>query len=401
MKRRWVYLGALYSLVTQSSNDANAHGRGGPAREDNPWGEKKNKSPEDDNDAAEDTGSENNQGSAQPKPHAASDGDGQASGSGGSGGGHASGGDIVTAIPHTGPFDGSGMYAPTAAAYGGSGGGSHGGPGYGGGGLGGRGGSTSGRQSPDETEGDGANGTSPGTSDDDDTSPAESGMADSDPADADAMTILLGGFATASGAGASTSGDVNIDIVDYGPVTIGYGYATYTSMGGDSADAMTFVDVAGADLVYTFDYNFGHDFGFGQSYEQSTTYVLAIDLEEDEFPVGFFDNHQGPGGEYKPFWDWLSKHEEEDVQIDGNFAEVELVGQVVGDGGEPPVVAASSVLSIDEVGSFLSAEAASEQGELSLSANAIGIDTLAIGEGSILEVEDQFSSISGVVIAGA
>jgi hypothetical protein len=208
--------------------------------------------------------------------------------------------------------------------------------------------------------------------------------------DDDAMLILLGGTAEGSGDGASSSGEVDLDVVDYGAITVGYGYAIYSATGGDSAHAFTFAEVEGADLVYTFgnDWNFG-----GQAY--SVTYVVAIDIEEDAFaqdPVWLAA--QAAGWDH-PFAGFFNDGEADDVSADGNIGLLSLVADVQ-DLGSPSTVVGGTT-GVAGVGSAAAGAAQSEQASLSLNAQGTGAETFASASGGLLEVEDQFSSVTGAV----
>jgi hypothetical protein len=243
-----------------------------------------------------------------------------------------------------------------------------------------------------------------GSESDEDTSPDDSsgtdgqdggglpGYVDSDAADADAMMLLLGGAATGSGNGANSSGEVELEIVDYGSLTIGYGYAKYTASGDDGATADTFASVEGADLVYMF--NFDVD-GLNSAY--SITYVLALDFENDADAQGWASVDptywltQGPSGQ------WLIGPEQ-NVSVDGNTGLVLMNSDVQDDNS---AVANASTYSVTDVGSGSSIAVQSEQGSLWLTGNMTGIDTFADATGSLVEIEDRFSSVSGTVLGVA
>jgi hypothetical protein len=220
--------------------------------------------------------------------------------------------------------------------------------------------------------------------------PDDTGIVTPPPEDADAMLILLGGTAEGSGDGASSSGEVDLDVVDYGAITVGWGYAIYSATGGDSAQAFTFAEVDGADLVYTF----GNDWSYGgQAY--SVTYVVAIDFEEDAFaqdPVWLAA--QAAGWDH-PFAVFFNDGEEDDVSADGNVGLLSLAADVQ---DFAPATVTGGTASVGGVGSAAAGTAQSEQASLSLTANGTGSETLASADGSLLEVEDQFSSVTGSVI---
>jgi hypothetical protein len=211
-----------------------------------------------------------------------------------------------------------------------------------------------------------------------------------DPADTDAMLILLGGMAEGSGDGAMTLGHVAFDVVDYGPYTIGYGYASYTASGEEGAVAHSFADVAGADLV--FKYELGDSEG---DTVYSTSYVFAIDFEGDlsqpaaQGEVNWLEL-LGQG----PFAQYMGGEEETPITIDGNHSSLEFASET-GDTVGPATEV--SALTFDNVGSVLNAFVAGNHSFLSIQAEAQGIDTMTTGTASVFEVEDQFSSISGAV----
>ncbi len=207
--------------------------------------------------------------------------------------------------------------------------------------------------------------------------------------DDDAMLIMLGGTATAIGDGAETSGSVDIEIIDYGAVTVAYGQAIYTAEGGHGADAQTFYEVEGADLVYahTIDADYGGS-------DTSVTYVVAIDFEEGDVPMSWPMLGQ-TADQTGPSW---AHNDETDVNIDGHIAVASLVGEIQAEGETSLIDVETNTL---KGGSFVAANGQSEQGELMLVADVIGQETYASATGLITEVDDQYASISGFVIAGA
>jgi hypothetical protein len=216
--------------------------------------------------------------------------------------------------------------------------------------------------------------------------PADTGYVEPDPADADAMMILLGGTAAGAGDGAKSSGEVTLEIVDYGLFTVGLGSAKYAASGDDGSAADTFAAVQGADVVYVLD--FGYDF-LNSSY--SATYVLALDFEEDQYAQMFGWNDWFVPG---PFAEWMT-NAEEDVSVNGNLTFLSLTTYVQDDA---VAVFGGSSTSLIDVGSSATAWIQSEQASLWLSASVTGIDTFASASGSLIEIDDHFSSVSGVVI---
>jgi hypothetical protein len=211
-----------------------------------------------------------------------------------------------------------------------------------------------------------------------------------DPADTDAMLILLGGMAEGSGDGAMSVGEVVFDVVDYGPFTVGYGYASYMASGEEGAVAHTFADAAGADLVFTYDFGGSH----GDT-AYSTTYVLAIDFEGDLSQGADQGNVDwlellGQG----PFAQNMGNEEDAHVSVDGNFSSLALTSET-GEGLGPTTEV--SALTFNNLGSVLNAWVMGNQSVFSIQAEAQGIDTSTTGTASVFEIEDQFSSVTGVV----
>lgn len=231
---------------------------------------------------------------------------------------------------------------------------------------------------------DGAGGGSNGPVNDpfDDT-----GYVEPDPADADAMMILLGGTATGSGDGAKSSGDVNLEIIDYGWYTVGHGYAKYSASGSDGATADTFASVEGADLAFVIAFDYGY---LNNAY--SVTYVYALDFEEDAFAQTFGWNDLLMQG---PFAQWLTGPEE-DVSIDGNIVSLSLSTHLQGD--DNVATFGGTTTTLTHIGSSAAAWIQSEQGSLSLNGSAAGIDTLIAAAGSLVEIDDQYSSVTGVIV---
>lgn len=205
--------------------------------------------------------------------------------------------------------------------------------------------------------------------------------------DTDAMLILLGGMAEAGGSNSTSSGEMVLDIVDYGAITIGYGYAKYAASGG-GAHADTFVDVTGADLVFTYD-----EENSGNGTASSSIYVIAIDFEEGM-------EEQAAAGDLNwmellaqgPFAQWAYNEDDDDTYVDGNFSMFTLLGQGAED--EAPTGLQFSTNSIEDAGSTVLALYDSERGDLSLHAEAQGYDTLTAADGYLI-IEDHFSSIGG------
>jgi hypothetical protein len=226
-----------------------------------------------------------------------------------------------------------------------------------------------------------------------DEQPNEGGDVISDPVDSDSMLILLGGMATGEGEGAASTGEVVFDIVDYGAFTIGYGYATYTAQGSESAEADTFYSVYGADLVFTY----RDDDESGNS-DSSSTYVLAIDFEEglsaEQHPGLSSLNWMELLGQ-GPFAQAQGGEEEEPISINGNLADVSFEARI--DDDEAPDAVQFSSLAFDNLGSSALVWLQSEQAAIYMNGEAQGIDTFVLSEGTLLEIEDQFSSVNGAM----
>lgn len=208
--------------------------------------------------------------------------------------------------------------------------------------------------------------------------------------DTDAMLILLGGMAEAGGSNSTAEGEVVLDIVDYGAITIGYGYAKYLASGG-GAHADTFVDVTGADLVFTYE---AEDSDHCSA--SSNVYVIALDFEEGM-------DEQAAAGDLNwmellaqgPFAQWAYQEDEGDPFLEGNFSMFKLLAQ--GSEDETPTGLEFATHSFEDAGSTALAVYDSERGDMSLHAEAQGYDTLTAAEGYLV-IEDHFSSVGGTLI---
>jgi hypothetical protein len=208
--------------------------------------------------------------------------------------------------------------------------------------------------------------------------------------DTDAMLILLGGMAEARGSNSTSSGEMVLDIVDYGPITIGYGYAKYMASGG-GAHADTFVDVTGADLVFTYR---ADDSDSDSAY--SSIYVIAIDLEEGmEEGAAAGDLNWMELLAQGPFAQLAYQEDDGDTFLEGNFSMFTLLGQGAED--EAPTGIQLATHSVEDVGSTVRAKYDSERGDLLLHAEAQGYDTLTAAEGYLV-IEDHFSSVGGTLM---
>jgi hypothetical protein len=230
----------------------------------------------------------------------------------------------------------------------------------------------------------------PGTPDPENPPPEETVDPGPDP-DADAMMILLGGTAEASGEGATSAGQTVLDIVDYGSVTIGYGRAIYTATGED-ADADTFLEVAGADVVYS--YEVDNEDGDTDS---SAVYVVAVDFEGDAEQHPELSNldwlalllSQGP------LTQWEGTEDNDEISVDGNVALFDVWAQ--GSDEQSPPSVQQVIHAIENAGSSALIVLEDEQATLTLLGESQGINTFVSAD-ALLQIDDQFSSVSGVLV---
>lgn len=222
----------------------------------------------------------------------------------------------------------------------------------------------------------------------------DSGYVEPNPQDADAMMILLGGLAEGVGEGAESSGEIVFDIVDYGALTIGYGYATYGAAGSEDAFAETFATVSGADMVFSY-----HDSDSHGPMAYSTTHVVAIDFEGQFEP----SNHNDLGEVFwhqlladGPFNQWDIQDEDDDVSVDGNTSMLSFSADMPGYGNLS--AAEFATLVFDNIGSSVSFSLSGDQSDLSMIGEAQGVETLTSAQGSVIEITDQFSSVSGLAV---
>jgi len=386
MKREWTYLAALLPYTTAISaltafgaasdewnSDAARHkSKASPDDEDSPEGQ-------------DGSGGQEGHGSSSAR----TPGEASASGDGGSpagGGGHGSS-DVGSSIAPAAQIA-EGMFAPTSAGpMGGHMMLTNGGGGGGGGGFGVMTTTKTVLLNNIPTSPETPGGVPP------DVPPDDGGIVTPDPADADAMMLLLGGVAEGTGEGAASSGDIVFDIVDYGSITFGYGYATFSSSGGEGSIADTFFAVQGADLVFS--YETGPSFG---ETAFSTTHVLAIDFEDDTM----FTEQQLAG------FDWMQLlaegpfgqnilGEEQDVSHDGNISLMNMFGEI-SNGGATPMMSGGIAFTWEDLGSAVSASINGHNTSLSVAGEAESIDSMASASGSLLEIEDHYSSVNGLAI---
>ena len=183
-----------------------------------------------------------------------------------------------------------------------------------------------------------------------------------------------------------------LDIVDYGDVTIGYGRAVYMATGSEEADADTFLEVAGADVVYS--YEVETDEGGTAS---SAIYVVAVDFEGDpeEHPELSNLDWLQLLLSHGPFEQWLENEDNDHIDIDGNTALFSASAEGP-DAGAPPS-AQHAVHSIENAGSSALIVLEGESAMLTLLGESQGVDTFVSADG-LLELDDQFSSVSGVLV---
>jgi hypothetical protein len=232
----------------------------------------------------------------------------------------------------------------------------------------------------------------PGAPDPENPPPEDTGTVEPQPdPDADAMMILLGGDAEASGEGATSAGQTVLDIVDYGSVTIGYGRAIYTATGED-ADADTFLEVAGADVVYS--YEVDNEDGDTDS---SAVYVVAVDFEGDAEQHPELSNLDWLQMllSHGPFEQWLENEDNDDISVDGNVALFDVSAQ--GSDEQSPPSVQQVINAIENAGSSALIVLEDEQATLTLLGESQGVNTFVSAD-ALLLIDDQFSSVSGVLV---
>jgi hypothetical protein len=250
--------------------------------------------------------------------------------------------------------------------------------------------------------------------------------------DVDSMLVMLGG--TAGGTdGTTTDGDIDLEILDYGQVTVAYGKATFTATSdwdgtGEPPEsyAETFLDVYDADLVFFYHVD-GYASSDGTQYtESSTLYVVAVDFEDDhplanEFDLsdnnayqfegdpglmlagydgtpegGYFSNSLLDGIPFSAFSQYYSDANG-DVHLDGSGADLNFLSSAL-DGSDDPFVLVGDVNTVEDVASSSDLIAQTEYGELSISVAGYGPDTYTSIDAQMLGVDDDFSGIAGLAI---
>ena len=160
-----------------------------------------------------------------------------------------------------------------------------------------------------------------------------------------------------------------LDIVDYGAITIAYGQAIYVATGSES-DADTYLEVAGADVVYS--YEVDNDDGVTDT---SAVYFIAIDFEGDPATHPALSNLDWlqmllSNG---PFTQWPGTVDNDDISVEGNVALLNVLAQ--GSAGQSPPSVQQSVNSIETTGSSALIALDGEGADLTLLGESQGVDT--------------------------
>lgn len=231
--------------------------------------------------------------------------------------------------------------------------------------------------------------------------------------DADSMIVMLGGRAVAGGNG-ETTGDIDLDIIDYGNFTVAIGVATFEAYssgpGAEDGYADTFVDVSGADLVFTHEFNFDHAYGEGPYatfIDISQTYVVAIDFEagaEAADAENVLSPHDtfGPFASLPPELIAMLDTEGDDhssVSIDGNAADLSLA--FVGGIDQQSINTSATTTAIEESSSLVALDGSWQGGALTIDTQAQGFDTIASADATAIALQDGYSVLDAYVIAGA
>ena len=250
--------------------------------------------------------------------------------------------------------------------------------------------------------------------------------------DVDSMLVLLGG--TAGGAdGTMTDGEIDLQVVDYGQVTVAYGKAEFIATSewdgtGQPPDsyAETFLDVYDADLVYFYHVDeevMGED---GSYSEVSTLYVVAIDYEDDhplanEFDMtddngveleydlglllatydgtpegGYFSHPLLDGIPFQAFSQFYSDVNGE-VHLDDTGSDLNFIATTL-DGSEDSVVLLGDTTAIEDIGSVAALIAQTDYHGLDISVSGVGPDTYTSIEAQMVESEVGYSGITGLAI---
>jgi hypothetical protein len=250
--------------------------------------------------------------------------------------------------------------------------------------------------------------------------------------DVDSMLVLLGG--TAGGAeGTMTDGDIDLEVVDYGQVTVAYGKAEFIATSEwdgtgqpPEAYAETFLDVYDADLVFFYHADeeaMGED---GSYSESSTLYVVAVDFEDDHPLANEFDMSDDNGFEHEfdpglllaaydgtpesgyfshplldgiPFGAFSQYYGDAngEVHLDDTGSDINFVATTL-DGSEDSVVLVGDTTAIEDLGSSATLIAQTDHNGLDIAVSGIGPDSYTSIDGQIFEVEGEFSGITGLAI---
>ncbi len=259
--------------------------------------------------------------------------------------------------------------------------------------------------------------------------PGEPAGAEANATDVDSMFVALGGAAGGTD-GTMTDGEIDLQVIDYGQVTVAYGKAEFVATAewdgtGDPppAYAETFLDVYDADLVFF--YHVHEESVNGSEYtESSTLYVVAIDFEDDhplanEFDMtdnngyefegdpglilaaygavpagGFFSNPLLDGIPYYAFTQYYGDAGGE-VHIEDTGADLTFISSTLDDGDS---VLIGDVNAIEDLGSSAVLVAQSENNGLDISVTGFGPDTYTSIDASLLEAEGGITGITGLAV---
>ena len=257
-------------------------------------------------------------------------------------------------------------------------------------------------------------------------------LVDPDVEDEDSMLVMLGGVAGGTGETMS-DGDINLEIVDYGQVTVAHGKVDFVATSdwdgtGEPPDlyAETFLDVYDADLVFFYkeeDEQISED--GTQISESSTLYVVAIDFEDshplaDEFDMsdnngyeiegdpglllaafdgtpedGYFSNPLLDGIPFEAFSRYYSDNDGE-VSLTDNVSTIDLTS-VNTLGSDDSVELVGDIVTVEDVGSFGDLYAQVGHNELSVTVAGLGPDTFASIDGGLF-ADDEVSGLAGLAI---
>jgi hypothetical protein len=217
----------------------------------------------------------------------------------------------------------------------------------------------------------------------------------------DAMSVWIGGQATGVGSTSNAFGETTLEFMDFGSAsgTVAVGTSVYGAFGTEVAEADTFALVEGADFYwsYTFDVEFGGD-GPGPAFDFSATFSIAIDLEDDgssesAFLKSYLANNL-PEGTYTS--------ENQDVTYpSGSTALANGSATIVRDSVPNPDASGGNALTYTTVdpgeSSFSYVSLSSDYAELLLTADIAGAHTSSTALGSLVDIENSYSSVFGLV----